>query len=240
MSSKKNLSDNYGSDTAPQSKLIECIDLYGNYASTTNHVYFGFNEDRELSQFNQETTIYFLQATDTTYGYMEVRAEAPGIWSLRVGMNSQGIAISGNGLPESSINVHPEKTYTRSYHNFYKIVLESTGNISDVIELIDNFDFGSSISAQIHIADAQGNALVLSPGSDGEMEITHKVADYLVSTNTNQLKEKALMNDLRYLSATHPLKESITKQSVLTALDYSKRLFKAGCIRIGDVLFDII
>ena len=80
--------------------------------STGSEVWFGYNEDRSLEQFNQETFVRFHSNTSTTYAFMEVTAEAPNLFSVRVGVNSKGIAISGNYLSPRQMNPHPEKLYS--------------------------------------------------------------------------------------------------------------------------------
>jgi predicted choloylglycine hydrolase len=153
--------------------------------STEEGVYFGYNEDRTIKQFDQETYISFKAETEDNLAYMGVFAISPTVFSIRCGLNEAGIAISGNGLNQYSINPHPERTYSRDTDSIYRILLEKAHNLDEAIDLVNDFDFGSTMAFQIQAADSNGNAFVASPGKNGEIVITHKASDYFISTNTN-------------------------------------------------------
>ncbi len=148
-------------------------------------VWFGYNEDRMTSQFDQETYINFREATWDTLAYMSVTAISPTVYSLRCGLNEAGVAISGNGLPVYSMNPHPERRYTRETDSIYQMILETCNDVPEAIELVNNFDFGSTVGFQIHVADSNGDAFVASPSPDGEIIITRKTNEHFISTNTN-------------------------------------------------------
>ena len=116
---------------------------------------------------------------------MEITAVSPTIFSICCGLNEAGVAISGNGLPLYNTNPHPERNYSIIYQSLYQIILQNSHNITDAIRIVNSFNFGSGVTFQVHVADANGNAYVVSPDADGEMVITRKSGDYLISTNTN-------------------------------------------------------
>jgi hypothetical protein len=123
---------------------------------------------------------------------MDVRVEKSGFLSVRVGMNSEGLAMSGNGLQDDPItmNHHPKRTYSTRRDSIFMTILEKAANVSEAIEIVNDFDFSPMFNAQCHIADAGGDAVVISPGLDGEIAFTRINQsvddDYLVSTNVNR------------------------------------------------------
>ena len=155
--------------------------------SSGDAVLFGYNEDRNTSQLDQQTTIVFYENTSQNYANMQIQAKSNTVFSLRAGMNSEGIAISGNGLGYYELNPHPEKTYSRSTQSIYELILKRASTIEDAKNLVNDFDFGSSMAFQIHIADKLGNAIIVCPGTDKEVHIISKDNSYFISTNTNKL-----------------------------------------------------
>lgn len=190
-------------------------------ASNSGSTFFGYNEDRLLSQFDQITTIYFHPQSGYNYAYMDVRAEKPDFLSIRVGMNSHGVAVSGNSVSEVQLNPHPEKLYSRQYNSIYQMILQMAANISDAINIINNFDFGPSMAFQMHVSDRDGNAIVVSPGFDGEIVVTLKKDDFLISTNENQINIQNGNYDTRYKMVSPMLENdnSISKNDVKLALN---------------------
>jgi len=190
-------------------------------ATSNDVVLFGYNEDRSLDQFDQLSTIKFIPATNDTLGYMAIIATEPGIFSLRVGMNERGVVISGNGLEPTIVTPHPERPFSWRYHSFYNLVLNYCSNISQVKALAQNFDFGSPMGFQAHIADSSGAAIVVSPGADGEIAITEKTSSFLISTNENREAISEGAYDARQKMATGVIEKSsvIDHQKVITVLD---------------------
>ena len=107
--------------------------------STDEEIYFGYNEDRTIQQFDQETYIKFKKETDDNLAYMEVIAISPTIFSIRCGMNEAGVAISGNGLNQYRINPHPERTYSRDTDSIYRTILEKARDIDEAIDIVNDF-----------------------------------------------------------------------------------------------------
>lgn len=173
-------------------------------SSSENTVLFGYNEDseRDIIDPDFDTSVYFHPASQDTYGYMDVQVTKSGFLSIRVGMNAEGLAMSGNGVPVTAMNSHPEKPYQTSIHSIFQVILEKASNVSEAIQIAKDFDFSPSLAAQIHIADASGDAVVFSPGLDGEIIFTRKNGSYLVSTNENIANDK---QDLRYHRVTNML-----------------------------------
>ena len=102
------------------------------------------------------------------------------------GMNDQGLCYDANGLPIAPLNDHPERndTYPEIHVGFQWLWELST--VEDAIEFFENYYFGTAIAAQTHYADATGEAVVVSAGTDGEFAFTRiNDSNYLVSTNFN-------------------------------------------------------
>ncbi|MFX0115258.1 MAG: carcinine hydrolase/isopenicillin-N N-acyltransferase family protein [Candidatus Hodarchaeota archaeon] len=168
-------------------------------ASSGDKVLFGYNEDQNDLEgnpmqdlqlfFAPENISYYHEAVET-YGHMLIVRETEQWTSPRVGMNMEGLAISGNGLRDFStpMNSHPERFYgsvnDNNRYSLYNKILEECSNVSEAINLAQKFDYAPSMPYQIHIADAAGDAVVIGPGPDGELGFTRKgSSSYLVSTN---------------------------------------------------------
>jgi len=102
------------------------------------------------------------------------------------GINDQGMCYDANGLPVAPLNDHPERndTYPEIHVGFQW--LWELSNVEDAIEFFETHYFGTAVAAQIHYADAKGDAVVVSAGTDGEFAYTRiNDSNYLVSTNFN-------------------------------------------------------
>ncbi|MHA2498241.1 MAG: carcinine hydrolase/isopenicillin-N N-acyltransferase family protein [Candidatus Hodarchaeales archaeon] len=167
-------------------------------ASSQNSAFFGYNEDDSEADanihdlyvvFSPENTSYCHKEVTESYGHMFVMWRTVTNFGPRVGMNAEGLAISGNGLPEYQMNPHPEKLYGRvgDQYSIYNKILEECATVSEAIALALEFDFSPVMDYQIHIADASGDAVVISPGADGEVVFIRKgTISYLISTNINR------------------------------------------------------
>ena len=104
------------------------------------------------------------------------------------GINSEGLSYDGNALSPRALNFHPEKLIPLEW--VPNIAMKYCSNISQVISLIKKYDWRSmhrEMKYQVHFADSNGDAIVVSPGLDGEIKITKKTSNesFLVSTNFN-------------------------------------------------------
>jgi len=100
------------------------------------------------------------------------------------GMNDQGLCCDGNGLPPAPITPYPERETPYAYP-FYQILWECS-TVNETIEWFKTHYLGSSLPGQFHFADATGDAVVISAGTDGELAYTRiGNGTYLVSTNFN-------------------------------------------------------
>ena len=203
-------------------------------------VWFGYNEDRMLSQFNQITYVRFHNRTSTSYAFMEVTAESTDVFSVRVGINEKGVAISGNAVPMQQIDSQPEKSYTWKTHSLYRLILQKSTNISDVIKIVSNFEFTPNMNYQIHVADSNGDAIVVSPGSNGKIVITQKNDNYFISTNVNRADIENGVDDIRNSEAISLLNkaENLGKETLKSTLKGVHQESYEGCTYYSTI-FDL-
>jgi len=132
-------------------------------------------------------------------------------------VNDQGLAWAVNSIPRTKLNPHPEKTYAYIEDEFLGTISEKAATVDEAIRIAQKFDFGDSMIVQIHIADANGDAVVIGPGRNGEIVFTRKPAGegYLLSTNFNlAIPEKGPV-DFRWDTATSRL-ETLRETQTLT------------------------
>ena len=84
-------------------------------------------------------------------------------------MNEFGLAWDINSLPATNLNPHPEKPYSHAADNFLARITKRLKIVDEAVALAEEFDFGSKIHCQIHIADASGDAVIISSDPDGEL-----------------------------------------------------------------------
>ena len=120
------------------------------------------------------------------HGYFAQTDEQSWI-SFEGGMNDMGLSFDTNGLPNADMNPHPEKLYSWENENFWYLLLKKCSNVKDAISIARQFDFGNMMNFQVHVADPSGDAVVISPGANGELSFTRKEpgTKFLVSTNIN-------------------------------------------------------
>jgi hypothetical protein len=167
-------------------------------------VLFGNNEDYHSS----ELVIGFYPPTPAGYGSVHLGFRHPdGSIEFGGAVNDQGLAWDVNGLPYARLNPHPEKPYSHATDNYLTTITKQATTVAEAVRIAHKFDFGSAMEIQIHVADATGDAVVISAGPDYEMAFTWKpVGDgYLVSTNFNLENPKNGTIGWRYETATSML-----------------------------------
>ncbi|MBU7048566.1 MAG: hypothetical protein HXS54_19200 [Theionarchaea archaeon] len=158
-------------------------------------VLFGGNVDSGLDAYSGAAPyiVFFSPQKGDTYehgyGFVVIGWKWEEPWTtyefFPCGMNEKGLAFSRIGLPKASMNSHPERPHS-SFKSFCTKVMRECSSIDCVIEVAQSLDWGTSMSEQMHFADATGDAVVLSAGKDGELAVTRKDHQYLVSTNFNK------------------------------------------------------
>ena len=147
-------------------------------ASQEDIVLFGNNEDYS----NPNTYIWVIPSTNETYGGVYFGYDD--LWP-QGGINEKGLAFDINSLPEAPLNPHPEKPELDDYEGY--IALQNSATVDEAIDILNGYNWGNAIRGQIHLADANGDAVVISAGPDNELSFTRKEPGdgFLISTNFN-------------------------------------------------------
>jgi len=177
-------------------------------ASQGDIALFANNED----WLSPDTYYWIRPGSNQTYGAVYFGF---GDYYPQGGINEMGLAYDINGLPAMSLNPHPELPSAPVRIGEY--MLERAATVDEAIELLSGFSWGLSLRGQIHIADATGEAAVMSAGADGELTFTRKEQGdgYLVSTNFNlAYPQNGSEPCWRYDMATRML-DRIFKRSIL-------------------------
>lgn len=101
------------------------------------------------------------------------------------GINEMGLSYDMNWLYREKLNPHPER---KPQHQWaITQLMKKVSTVGEVLSTIFTYNWGDSISYQIHFADKSGDAVVIHAGTDGELTFTRKPKGigYLVSTNFN-------------------------------------------------------
>src|SRR6056297_222301 len=160
----------------PQSCTITTI-------SIGEKILFGNNEDFSL----KGTGLWFVPSSETTYGF--IGFGYLGNWHpsdrfTQGGMNEMGLSCDANALSGASINRKPN--LDRAKLDFFPSVLKQCATVNETIEWFKSHNFGSTARGQYHFADANGDAVIISAGKDGEWAFTtNEDSNYLLSTNFN-------------------------------------------------------
>jgi choloylglycine hydrolase len=130
------------------------------------------------------------------------------------GINIHGLCVDGNGLPGVSLNPYPGRD--RFYGPLMAAVLWECSTVEEVITWFQTHYLGSYWSGQLPFADATGDAVVVSVGTDGEFAFTRiETANYLVSTNFNLVDhDNGWYPCWRYETATNMLGDITVEQDL--------------------------
>ena len=186
-------------------------------------VLFANNEDWH----SPELLIGFYPASDAGFGSVEVGfRHSDGSIEFGGAVNEKGLAWDINSLPTSALNPHPEKPYSYETDNYFDTISRKAKSVEEAIQIAQEFDFGESMSMQIHVADATGDAVVISAGPDNELAFTRKGRGegYLVSTNFNLANPDNGTRGWRFETATSMLEKMGGNERVI---DYTGSVLEA-------------
>jgi len=189
-------------------------------ASFGDAVLFGNNED-----YTNPNTYYWISpSTQQFYGGVYIGYDN---LSPQGGVNEKGLAFDYNALPQVALNSRSGLPPLRGNPGF--IILRECATVEEAIDMAGGYNWGTSLKYQIHLADASGDAVVISAGPDGELAFTRKEKGdgYLVSTNFNlayhQKEKEGLCS--RYDTAVAML-EKIKDEDDLT-VEYFREILDA-------------
>lgn len=178
-------------------------------ATKDKTVLFAGNED----QFPNESYL----VTDPTGKYGVVFfATSTAEWPLvmQMGINEKGLSYDINSISKEPLAYLPGAIEQEEWA-LVKLMRE-VDSVGEMLDKFFTYDWGNSISYQIHIADRFGDAAVIHPGENGKLTYTRidKNKGYLISTNFN-LRDGGLKRflSLRYRTAEKMLRDaSITDE----------------------------
>jgi penicillin V acylase-like amidase (Ntn superfamily) len=171
-----------------------------------NKVYFGNNEDWR----NNDVLIGYFPSSNDGFGSVHFGyRNDKGTTQFEGAVNEKGLSWDGNSLPRTELKPHPEKAFSHARDNYFYTITKKASTVEEAIQIANEFDFGNSINYQIHIADASGDAVIISSGPDGEIAFTRKTPGdgHLVSTNFNHAIEGNGKRGWRYDTAISMLDE---------------------------------
>lgn len=148
--------------------------------SKGDRVFFGGNDD----YVNPDQYYWVEPGKGEDYGVVWIGTPD----NVQQGVNEVGLAYDANGLPEVAMNPHRERipwsggTTSPQMH-----ILHECATVEEVIEWVQIHQVYPRMNDQKQFADASGDAVLISPGTDGELVFTRKPQGdgYLVSTNFN-------------------------------------------------------
>jgi len=166
-------------------------------------VLFGDNFDYH----EKDLVIGFYPPSAIGYGSVHFGYQKDGGQSYQRIVNDQGLAWAVNSIPRTKLNPDPEKPYSYIENEFLYTISKKAATVDEVMHIAQDFNFGEYMIVQIHIADANGDAVVISPGPDSEITFTRKSNGdgYLLSTNFNLAIPEKGPTDFRWDTASSML-----------------------------------
>lgn len=190
-------------------------------ASYGEKVLFGNNED-----FTNPKTYYWVSpSSEGNYGGVYFGFDN---FSLQGGINEKGLSFDANALPKARLNPHPEFPAPPSEW-VAETIMKKAATVEEAIEIAGRYkrdNWGIPLKYQIILADATGDAVVISAGPDGELAFTRKQQGdgYLVSTNFNRANpENAYSYPCWRYDRTVEMLDKIEDEDDLT-VDYFKSI----------------
>jgi hypothetical protein len=167
---------NAGSDVFPRTCTIFA-------AAYSDIALFGNNEDFT----NPDTYLWVIPSDDENYGgvYLGFDDLIP-----QGGINEKGLAFDTNGLPPVDIKPHSELPAPPSGW-IVETIMRKAATVEEAVDTANRhwrYNWGLPMKYQVLLADATGDAVVMSAGPDGELAFTRKPegGGFLVSTNFNR------------------------------------------------------
>lgn len=156
-------------------------------ASYGEKVLFGNNEDYT----NPKTYYWVSPSSEGNYGGVYFGFDN---LSLQGGINEKGLSFDANALPKARLNPHPELPAPPSEW-VAETIMKKAATVEEAIDIAGRYkrdNWGIPLKYQIILADATGDAVVISAGTDDELAFTRKKEGdgYLVSTNFNRANPK--------------------------------------------------
>lgn len=189
-------------------------------------VLYGNSED----QHNADPVIGFFPPSAEGYGSVHFGITKPdGNFNFEGAVNDQGLTWDCNSTPNARLDQDPNpgKPYYLDHPNFLYRITKKAATVEEAIRIANRYHFGEVLKGQYHIADASGDAVVLSGGPDGKIAFTRREPGdgYLLSTNFNLAQPEKGPVDFRWHTATAKLDE-LSSGAVLSP-EYAMDLMEA-------------
>ena len=117
------------------------------------------------------------------------------------GLNEAGLAFDTNAVPASPLTPNPGlPRHPAGTVGIAVEMLRRAATVDEALAIARSYDWGEELRNQWLFADATGDAVVISAGSDGELAFTRKAPGdgFLISTNINRDREAMLRFCWRY------------------------------------------
>jgi len=162
------------------------------------NIFFGNNED-----YNLENTFLWIYPSQVISGYNDDQEIYASLFLgyndnagndidgyPQGGLNELGLCLDANNLPPVELNMNFNLEMPDFNRHFFHQILWECGTVDGVINWFQTHFIGPQITGQLHVADASGDAVVISGGSDMEVAYTRITKNennsgILVSTNFN-------------------------------------------------------
>jgi hypothetical protein len=189
-------------------------------------IFFGNSED----QHNPDPVIGFFPPSSEGYGSVHFgTTRKDGQINFEGAVNDQGLSWDCNSTPRGKLDPDPNlgKPYFLDHPNFLYTITKKAATVDEAILIAENYHFGEVLKGQYHIADANGDAVVISAGPDGKIAFTRKQPGegYLLSTNFNLAQPEKGPVDFRWETATERL-EALNISAELSP-EYAMHLMEA-------------
>ncbi|TFG42323.1 MAG: hypothetical protein E4H43_03300 [Bacteroidia bacterium] len=184
--------------------------------SKGENVFFGGNDD-----YINPDSYYWVEPGDSSkFGVVWIGTPD----NPQQGVNEKGLAYDANGLPRVEVNPHIERIpVPGEYHNYCMQIMHECSTVEEVIYWVNNHQRHPFMHDQLHFADKNGDAVIISAGKDGEIVFTRKKSGdgFLVSTNFNVANPSNGFGYpcWRYDKAHELLGQMISKKEQLTIED---------------------
>ncbi len=191
-----------------------------------DNVFFGSNDDQAPDHVSAgEAYIKLYPPNAAGFGYAEFGYWIPQgrIWSRNGAVNESGLAYGTMSVPILPLNPHPERRI-QGFDHFFSQLMRKVVTVEEAVQLAKQTDFsdlGDTMAFQIQLADATGDAVVISPGLDGELVFTRQPVDraYMMSTNFNSgvpehIKAGGINAYERYDTAVRMLNQIVAAEDV--------------------------
>ena len=188
-------------------------------------VIYGNSED----QHNPDPVIGFFPPSSEGFGSVHFGTTgADGQYNFEGAVNDRGLAWDLNSTPKAKLDPDPNPGKPDCYEdNFLYRITKEAATVEQAIRIVKSCQFGEDLGGQFHIADASGNAVVISGGPDGKIAFTRidPGEGYLLSTNFNLAQPEKGPVDFRWHTASEKL-DALQNGTVLSP-EYAMDLMEA-------------